>query len=255
MKRFMLTLALSALLSAYSTYLFPVESNSADLSVINDSDSTVLIMFTRHMGAAQRAKLLESGEAIDFGRVYEASVQSYSTLWGYIAPAKQVLFSARLLKSGGHVDDIAVCIKGISGRGIFEPFGHWDYDLIVGKKLVDLAPHYCHVDSAVTVLDAFPTAKRKIMYTPRYILGLPQYASFDDALEASLMLECKWRTHYAEVPGMTQKLTSNVIYIIDESRKAFQHGQADVPLHIPVEMRSPLPCASQEDDPEALAWS
>ena len=31
---------------------FASENNPIDLSIINDSDSTVLIMFVRHMGAA-----------------------------------------------------------------------------------------------------------------------------------------------------------------------------------------------------------
>ena len=84
MNRFMLTLVLCANLLAGSISFFAFENNSIDFSIINDSDSTVLITFVRHMGAAPRAKLLESGEAIDFGRVYEASVQWYSTLWGYI---------------------------------------------------------------------------------------------------------------------------------------------------------------------------
>ena len=52
-----------------------------------------------------------------------------------------------------------------------------------------------------------------------------------------------------------QKLAANISYIIDESRKAFQHGQADVPLHIPVEMRSTLPCTAPEDDASSIAWS
>ena len=92
------------------------------------------------------------------------------------------------------------------------------------------------------------------MYTPRYILGLPQYAGFEDALEASLMLECKWH-NYADGQTNLHGLAANIAYIIDESRKAFQHGQADVPIHIPVEMRSSLPCTDLDDDSTTIAWS
>ena len=255
MNRYMLTLAICVNLSVVSMSLFASENNSIDLSVINDSDSTVLIVFVRHMGAAQRAKLLEAGEAIDFGRVYEASVQSYSTLWGYIAPAKHILFSARFIRSGSQLEEISIRIKGISGRSLFQPFGQWDYDVIFGKKAIDLVPQACQVPNSVSVLDVFPTAKRKIMYTPRYILGLPQYAGLEDALEASLMLECKWQAQVAYGQTDSHKLAANITYIIDESRKAFHHGQADVPLHIPVEMRSTLPCTVPENDVAAMAWS
>ena len=254
MNRYMLTLILGANLFSVSNSFFASENNPIDLSIINESDSTVLIMFVRHRGSSPRAKLLESGEAIDFGRVYEASVQSYSTLWGYIAPAKHVLFSARMIRPGSQLEDLAIRIKGVSGRSLFQPFGQWDYDVVFGKKAIDLALQSYQVPASATVLDVFPTAKRKIMYTPRYILGLPQYAGFDDALEASLMLECKWNAH-ADGQANSQKLAANINYIIDESRKAFQHGQADVPLHIPVEMRSSLPCTVSEDDESSIAWS
>ena len=250
----MLTLAVYINLVLIPMTFFAVDANPVDISIINDSDSTVLIMFTRTLGAAPRAKLLEAGEAIDFGRVYEASVQSYSTLWGYIAPAKHVIFSAHIIRPSCTLEDLAIRIKGVSGRKLFQPFGQWEYEFLPGKKAIDLVPQGTQVSLATTVLDAFPTAKRKIMYTPRYILGLPQYAGLEDALEASLMLECKWHG-YVDGQTNSHKLTENIAYIIDESRKAFQHGQADVPLHIPVEMRSSLPCTDLEDDATTIAWS
>ena len=140
MNRYMLTLATYINLALISMTFFAAETNPVDLSILNDSDSTVLIMFTRTLGAAPRAKLLEAGEAIDFGRVYEASVQSYSTLWGYIAPAKHVVFSAYMIRSTCTIEDIAIRIKGIYGRSLFQPFGQWEYEFLPGKKAIDLIP-------------------------------------------------------------------------------------------------------------------
>ena len=255
MNRYMLTLLIFANLSIIFQSFCTFENNSVDLSIFNESDSTILIMFVRHMGASPRAKLLESGESIDFGRVYEASVQSYSTLWGYIAPAKRPIFSASMIRSGNQIEEMAIRIKGVSGRSLLQPFGQWNYEVIFGKKAVDLVPQAYQVPTSASVLDAFPTAKRKIMYTPRYILGLPQYAGLEDALEASWMLESKWQIHSVDGQSNLLKLAANITYIIDEARKAFQHGQADVPLHIPVEMRSSLPYTASEDEAASIAWS
>lgn len=235
--------------------LAALESNTLNLSVLNDSDTTVLIMYERSRGAIPRVKLLESGEAIDFGRVYEASVQSYSTLWGYIAPAKHVLFSARMMPLVKQVACLAVRIKGITGRTLFHPFGEWDYEVFPGKKIVDLPYASCQCDSSVSVLDAFPTAKRKIMYTPRYILGLPYCASVEDALEAAVMLESTWRAQSVVHIDLAQKFASNVLQIIDDSRKAFQQGNADVPLHIPVEMRCSNSVKITESEEAGISWS
>ena len=254
MNRYMLSLGVSFSLLVASISSFASENNPINFSIKNDSDSTVLIMFERYIGAEPRAKLLEAGESIDFGKVYEASVQSYSTLWGYIAPAKHILFSAGMLPYGNQVDRVVIRIKGISGRSLFNPFGHWDYERTLGKGADEFAIQTGQFSSVATVLDAFPTAKRKIMYTPRYILGLPQDASLDDAVEASLMLESKWHARFS-VQTNTSKLVSNIAHIIFESRKAFQHGQADVPLHIPVEMRSSLPSTDPEDDTIPVSWS
>ena len=100
-----------------------------------------------------------------------------------------------MIRPGSQLEDIAIRIKGVAGRSLFQPFGQWDYDVIFGKKAIEVRFQPCPVPALATVLDVFPTAKRKIMYTPRYILGLPQYAGLEDALEASLMLECKWHAH------------------------------------------------------------
>jgi hypothetical protein len=228
-------------------------AHSIDLSLINDSDSTVLITFIRSPGSSLHGKLLEAGEVINFGRVYEASVQSYSTLWGYIAPAKHMFLSSTLSRHQT-IDRITVRLKGITGRGLLTPFGEWDYEIILGKIAQDVNPRSYLVPTTGTVLDAFPTAKRKIMYTPRYILGLPQYAGIEDAVEAALMLEDKWNTIGNLYPEH-QKLSLNASQIIEESRHAFEFDQADVPLHIPVQMR----CSSDYIDPlqeiADTAWS
>jgi hypothetical protein len=224
-----------------------LETRTIGLTIINNTGNVVLITFKRSISSPERSKLLEAGESIDFGTVYEASVQSYSTLWGYIAPAKQVLFSAGLLRFSKSVTHLVICIKGIVGRSIFHPFGQWDYDIFVGKKLIAIpADSY---EQVKTVLDAFPTAKRKIMYTPRYILGLPQHSQLDDALEACLMLESKWNS----MDTVDAKLVSDVMYMIEEARKAFMNDQADVPLHIPVDMRTQGSC--EKTEVTYLAWS
>jgi hypothetical protein len=254
MKRCMLIKVLTINILAIFCSAIALENNSIDLSIINDSDGTVLIMFERSLGAASRTKLLEAGEAIDFGRVYEASVQSYSTLWGYIAPAKHILFSSCSVRSEGKVDDITIHLKGITGRSLFHPFGQWDYEVVIGKKAFDFVSAYNLGYLSDNVLEAFPTAKRKIMYTPRYILGLPQYAGLDDAFEAAALLEGKWRLQCVD-SSMPQKFALNVIQIIDESRKAFQHGLADVPLHIPFEMRSSLTPQITEQEETEISWS
>jgi hypothetical protein len=254
MNKYMFALVVSGYFLVVFNSFSAIENKAVNLSILNDTDNTVLIVFKRAWEAMPRVKLLEAREAIDFGGVYEASVQSYSTFWGYIAPAKQAIFSACEMRFAGQIGMVAIRIKGIKGRTLFHPFGQWDYDILPGKKAADLLA----VDSkdivSETVLDAFPTAKRKIMYTPRYILGLPQNAGFDDALEASALLMCKWRMQFLDMNGLAQKLASNVIQIIDESRKAFQHGQADVPLHIPVEMRSQMPCSASDEECDAIAW-
>lgn len=254
MRKCLLIKILAVNILAFFGLVIALENNSIDLSIINDSDSTVLIMFERSSGAATRTKLLEAGEAIDFGRVYEASVQSYSTLWGYIAPAKHILFSARLVRYESQVDDITIHLKGITGRSLFHPFGQWDYEMLIGKKAFDVVSSYSSDNFSDNVLEAFPTAKRKIMYTPRYILGLPQYACLDDALEAAALLEGKWRLQCID-SSICQKLALNVIQIIDESRKAFQHGLADVPLHIPVEMRRAMAPQINEQEETEISWS
>lgn len=254
MKKCMLIKMMAINILAIFSSALALENNSIDLSIINDSDSTVLITFERSLGAAPRTKLLEAGEVIDFGRVYEASVQSYSTLWGYVAPAKHILFSSRLVRSESQIDDIAIHLKGITGRSLFHPFGQWDYEMVIGKKAVDIVSTYYPGSLSDNVLKAFPTAERKIMYTPRNILGLPQYAGLDDALDAAALLEVKWRAQCVD-SSTYQKLASNVIQIIDESRKAFQHGLADVPLHIPVEMRSSMSPQIPESEETELSWS
>ena len=254
MNKYMLTLVI-AVCFFMPHFLYSVENNLIDLSILNDTDNTVLIIFNRALGGVPRAKLLEAGEAIDFGRVYEASVQSYSTLWGYIAPAKHIICSVSTIRSVNQIYEVAIRIKGIVGRTLFHPFGQWDYDILPGKKAFDLITHDHKITLSETVLDAFPTAKRKIMYTPRYILGLPQYSSYEDALEACILLENKWRLQLVDTTAGAQRFASNVIQIIDESRKAFQYGQADVPLHIPIEMRSQLPCSATEDEDVSIAWS
>jgi len=257
MNQYALTLATTILIFFSPLMNFVQETQCATrevrtlgLTIINNTGNTVLIMFKRSISSPERSKILEDGESIDFGKVYEASVQSYSTLWGYVAPAKQQLFSAGLSRFSKSVTHLVVSIKGVVGRSIFQPFGQWDYDIHVGKQLNAIsADSYEHIQ---TVLDAFPTAKRKIMYTPRYILGLPQFAQLDDALEACSMLEAKWHSLSTAVDA---KLISDVMYIIQEARKAFMNDQADVPLHIPVHMRT-----QNLDDQEAtevayLAWS
>ncbi len=88
------------------------------------------------------------------------------------------------------------------------------------------------------------------MYTPRYILGLPQYSQLEDALEACLMLESKWNSRDTLVDA---KLVSDVMYLIEEARKAFMNDQADVPLHIPVHMRTQGSC--EKTEVTYLAWS
>jgi hypothetical protein len=55
--------------------------------------------------------------------------------------------------------------------------------------------------------------------------------------------------------SICQKLALNVIQIIDESRKAFQHGLADVPLHIPVEMRRAMAPQINEQEETEISWS
>ena len=256
MKKRVLINMMAVYLAAMLNSAVAVENNTLDLSIINDSDSTVLITFVRSVEAAPRTKLLEAGEAIDFGRVYEASVQSYSTLWGYVAPAKHILFSARSVRPENQVDYITIRLKGITGRTWFHPFGQWDYDILPGKKAMEGASaYYQGTLSADNVLEAFPTAKRKIMYTPRYILGLPQYSKLEDAFEAAALLDGKWRALCADSSSVPQKLVCNVLQIIEESRKAFMHGQADVPLHIPVEMRSALPLQMIESEKIEVSWT
>lgn len=255
MNRYALTLATIILIFFSSIINFVQETQCASLktrtiglTIVNNTSNTVLITFKRSISSPERAKLLEKDEFIDFGKVYEASVQSYSTLWGYIAPAKQVLFSAGLSRFSKSVTHLVIRIKGIVGRSIFQPFGQWDYDIYVGKKINTLpADSYEQVQ---TVLDAFPTAKRKIMYTPRYILGLPQYSQLEDALEACLMLESKWNSRDTLVDA---KLVSDVMYLIEEARKAFMNDQADVPLHIPIHMRTQGSC--EKTEVTYLAWS
>lgn len=254
MNRYMLTIVVIVNLSTFISVL-ALDSKSVDLSIVNDSDNTLLITFNRYVGSESLAKLLEPGEAIDFGKVYEASVQSYSVLWGYIAPAKQVLFPSCLKQIEGCSPTLLVRIKGISGRSLFQPFGQWDYDVVFGKEAIDLIACKSSSDCAATVLDAFPTAKRKIMYTPRYVLGLPQHAGLQDAIEASLLLESKWQAYAASGSVDVHKITANIITLIDVSRKAFQCGQADIPLHIPVQMRCGKHFSFSEDDPAAMAWS
>ena len=90
------------------------------------------------------------------------------------------------------------------------------------------------------------------MFTPRYILGLPAYATLDDAVEAAAMLEYKWG--HLVCRDLDEKITSNIIYLIEASRKEFEYGKGDVPLHIPIQMRSPL-ASTDPQDPETLAWS
>jgi hypothetical protein len=224
----------------------PAAQTSVGITIVNNTNDTVLIMFKRSIHSPEHAKLLESGEFMDFGTVYEASVQSYSTLWGYVAPAKHVLFSAKLSRLNTAITHLVMSIKGIVGRSLFHPFGEWDYDIYPGQQCTGL-----HAGSrdVQTVLDAFPTAKRKIMYTPRYILGLPQFSELDDAIEACSMLESKWSSRDFQCDA---KLVSDVIYILGEARKAFDNDQADIPLHIPVHMR--VKDGAEYEEMASLAW-
>lgn len=252
MNRMIMALGVVVLPILITEKLYSVDSSASELLIFNESDTTVLITFTRFAAGAVRSKLLETNEVINFGRVYEASVQSYSTLWGYIAPGKQTIFSAQAFKKHNIFHDILVRIKGVTGRGLFHPFGQWDYQMEIGKQVEGMVPDGHVMLAEQSILDVFPTAKRKIMFTPRYILGLPAYASQDDAIEAAAMLENKW--HHMVMNDYDEKFVANVIYLIEASRKEFEYGKGDVPLHVPIQMRSP----GTTDDPhdlEALAWS
>lgn len=231
----------------YSTAQQPIE-----LSILNESDTTLLITFSRFNGAPLRSKLLEAGELINFGRVYEASVQSYSTLWGYIAPGKQTIFTAQTPKSIPLLHDCLVRIRGIKDRSLFCPFGQWDFQIAEGTYPSHSITQPNNRIEMQTIVDAFPTAKRKIMFTPRYILGLPSYATLGDALEAAAMLESKWN-HVTLTPD-DGHFASNIVFLIEASYKEFQYGKGDVPLHIPIQMRSPF-FHGDPQDPGILAWS
>ena len=61
---------------------------------------------------------------------------------------------------------MVVCIKGVTGRGLFNPFGQWDFQVILGKIPANLVVQANQKIDNQTIVDVFPTAKRKIMFTP-----------------------------------------------------------------------------------------
>lgn len=249
MNRLIMTLGVIVLPIFLIKNIYSLDARTTELSIFNESDTTVLITYSRCAGAPTRSKLLETGELINFGRVYEASVQSYSTLWGYIAPGKQTIYSVDTIKKTHLLHEVFIRIKGITGRGLFHPFGQWDFQLAVGKPPAEMILQTEHDLELENIVDAFPTAKRKIMFTPRYILGLPAYADLEDAIEATAILAYKWHhiaSHHHE------KFTTNIIYLIETSKKEFEYGKGDVPLHIPIEMRSRF---GDPQNPITLAWS
>ena len=227
------------------------ENNCAELSIYNESYGTLLISYSRQKNTPFYVKLLEVGEVITFGKVYEASVQSYSTLWGCIAPSKENIFGPKIICPA--VSDVIIRVKGAANRSFLQPFGKWDCELVFNKKVFEVFPQTFAVPVSDNVLELFPTAKRKIMYTPRFILGLPHQANADDAIQAACSLEEKWNACFSS--STDNKLLSNIRYLIEESKKAFECGQEDVQLHVPFQMRSCLVPWQCTDEVQSTAWT
>lgn len=234
-----------------SLSVLTIKCSIVNLFIINQSSSTVLITYSRESEKPSRSKLLEAGEMINFGKVYEASVQSYSTLGNYIAPAPHVIFSnssrlERISKS------LTIVIHGVTGRSLINPFGQWDYEIISFKSLI--SHEFCiHTDQTNNIMDLFPTAKRNFMFTPRYILGLPHNATFDDAIEAANMLKSKWTPPQEE--SDSQKIADTITTIIEQSLEAFKTGNADNTLHIPLAFRFPLQHFENSKPQTDVSWS
>ena len=95
MNRLIMALEVIVLSILITEKLYSADFQATELTIFNESDTTVLITFSRFPGADARSKLLETGELINFGRVYEASVQSYSTLWGYIHRENRPFFQLK----------------------------------------------------------------------------------------------------------------------------------------------------------------
>ncbi len=213
-----------------------VGSKSADLTVVNGYGGTLLVVFSRSCRGKTYTKLVESSEVVRFGKVYEASIQAYSGVWRALAPAEHTICSCERTCQG-QPEGVTVFVRGITGRGLLNPFGSWNCQTYSGggcQQQLSCASLCVSVDN---VLCAFPTVRKKAICTPRNVLGLPSSAGIDDAYEAAKIVQATWDSVYGAEGQKKQQFSAGFAYAVERAVEAFARGKPDEVLHVPLSLR------------------
>lgn len=203
----------------------PLISDQSILSVINNSGSPIQISYLKTNKGPLFKKLVEQGEALTFGVVSEAMISGAGVIGQYLTPAPFRFFPADRVRSIKHY---IVNVKGTKDRSLTKPFGEWDIVAITKSSPEQLFPPL-RIPKKDMIIDAFPTAVRNGIPTPRFILGLSYDATLADAVEAEVMLIEKWSSAKTINPS-EGRIINSIFYIINKAREAFELNNPDEPL-------------------------
>lgn len=226
---------------SFPSFLLPF----GDLSVVNESNWTLLVHYRRPQNQGRLlTKLVEPGEALNFGTLTEAVISGYGALWRMIAPKPYTVFVQALpvLSLAGQ-EPMTVLVKGVVQRALKSPFGAWDIAFVKGKDAYQVKPYDALVkqDSFVGI---FPTVDRTMVLTPRFMLGLPNQAIRKaDAIEAENMLSDKW----LKVKEVNPEKVLSILSLLSKARTAYSKGLENVPMTVPVKLREQLGLMRQPD--------
>lgn len=194
-----------------------------DLTIINRANETVCIEYKRVVDGRIFSKLLEDGEQLFFGRVVEASAVAASTMGTYLSPQKVVLLPVANRKPTREHDSLMLSINGVKNRSIKQLLGEWDVTMLTGALPAVVLPPQDRP------LEAFPTVIKKLVASPRFILGLPAQATVADAAESASLLREKWQSIKLR-NKQEELLVHKTIAMINDALTAFEQGKADEPL-------------------------
>jgi len=201
-----------------------------EMSIVNSSDDPVLIKYSRISDGHLFMKFVEPGEALPFGQTVMATVQGAGTIRQYSTPAESEIFPPEGIDPIKSNIPAIIRIKGAKDSGVIH-VGIWDVELVDKGTLLQIDPASFEIPQTKMILEVFPTVLRRLVATPRNILGLPSEAGVEDAIAAENILTTKWLM-LKDTDEQTTKSVMNIIRILNDARKAFEDGKPDDVLKI-----------------------